>query len=89
MTCPCLHTLSLCLPPSHSLDLLVDGLQLFLQHDGQLLHVRLSAGGQKLRAEAMLAVVLIVRAAQVQARLVASPHGRSVLPVRVLHTENH
>lgn len=70
------------------LDLLVDGLQLFLQHNGQGLHVRLSAGGQQLGAEARLpvVVVVVVGAAHVQARLEPAPQQSPALPVRILQT---
>lgn len=71
-----------------SLDLLIDGLQLFLQHDGQSLHVRLSAGGQQLGAEPGLPVVLVVGATHIQARLEPCRHESPALPVWVLYTES-
>lgn len=69
------------------LDLLIDGLQLFLQHDGQGLHIRLSAGWQKLGAKPSLPVVLIVWASHIHAWLEPSPN-QSVIPIWVLHTQS-
>lgn len=43
----------------HSLDLLVDGFQLLLKHDGQCLDVSLSTGGQKLSPKHPLCLLLI------------------------------
>lgn len=68
------------------LDLLIDGLQLFLQHDGQGLHVRLSTRGQQLGAKPVLTVVLVVGAANVHAWLKPGPQQSPALPVWVLHT---
>lgn len=42
-----------------SLDLLVDGFQLLLKHDGQCLHVSLPTGGQQLSPEHPLGLLLI------------------------------
>lgn len=43
----------------HSLDLLVDGFQLLLKHDGQRLHISLSAGGEQLSPKHPLGLLLI------------------------------
>lgn len=44
---------------SYSLDLLVDGLQLLLKHDGQCLHISLPTGGQKLSPKHPLCLLLV------------------------------
>lgn len=82
---PPFQLLSSAAPPL--LDLLIDGLQLFLQHDGQSLHVRLSAGGQQLGAKPGIPVVLIIGATDVHARLEPGPQQAPALPVWVLITE--
>lgn len=41
------------------LDLLVDGFQLFLQHDGQSLHICLPAGRQQLSSKHTFSLLLI------------------------------
>lgn len=42
-----------------SLDLLVDGFQLLLKHDGERLHIGLSTGGEQLSPKHPLSLLLI------------------------------
>lgn len=42
-----------------SLDLLVDGFQLLLKHDGERLHIGLSAGGEQLSPKHPLSLLLV------------------------------
>lgn len=66
------------------LDLLIDSLQLFLQHDGQSLNVRLSARGQQLGAKPMVPVVVVVGATHIDAVIVPGPQQSTALPVGIL-----